>query len=247
MPPKKIRLPEKLPADYPDSLRLRTEVVIRTAAEKFKWQPRLLLDFCKEVLARLTPHFCTEVQAGRMEGPRALSHLQRVLDSLLIYNEHSDRIRDNLWQELKRSKEYATLIHDLAEAEKHPSRPPQSSGAGAATWDAIEISFLSDERVQIRNGTDIETRNYAELGFEDSRTGKPNQAWVTLRQLAVERGIIGPATTTRFAWPKVEKRIQEIRKVLRRHFGISSDPVPYVEGTGYQACFKIGVSPSFHT
>ena len=74
--------------------------------------------------------------------------------------------------------------------------PTQSSDAGAATWDTIEILSLSDERVQIRNGTNTETRNYGELGFADARDGKPNQAWVTLRALAEERGTIRDAAKT---------------------------------------------------
>jgi hypothetical protein len=34
-------------------------------------------------------------------------------------------------------------------------------------------------------------------------------------------------------WPKVEKRIPEIRKVLREHFGISAVPILFVENGGY--------------
>jgi len=116
-----------------------------------------------------------------------------------------------------------------------------------ATWDAIEISFLSDERVQIRNGTNSETRNYGELGFEDCRNGKPNRAWLTLRALAEARGIIRNAAKTGGDWSKVERRMQEIRKALRSRFGISADPVPFVHGTGYQALFKIVCAPSFRT
>jgi hypothetical protein len=48
-------------------------------------------------------------------------------------------------------------------------------------------------------------------------------------------------------WPKVENRIQEIRKELRERFHISADPIPFVEGVGYQACLKIGCSPPLHT
>jgi hypothetical protein len=124
---------------------------------------------------------------------------------------------------------------------------PLTINAGTATWETIEISFLSDERVQIGNGTDTETRNYSELGFSDGRTGKPNQAWVILRALAEERGVIRDGMKTGLAWPKIEKRMQDIRKVLRKNFGISADPIPFVKGTGYQARFKIGCSPSFHT
>ncbi len=118
----------------------------------------------------------------------------------------------------------------------------------ATRWKDVEITFLSDERVQIRNGNQTETQNYAEWGFADRRTGKPNQAWVTLRAMAELNGIIRDGARAGAAWPKVEKRIQEIRKVLRKHFGIAADPIPFIEGTGYQSRLKkIGCSPSFRT
>jgi len=125
--------------------------------------------------------------------------------------------------------------------------PTQPSSSETGTWDTIEISFLSEERVQIRNAATTETRNYAEFGFQDGRNGKPNRAWEAFCVLAAERGIIRDAAKTGRKWPDVEKRIQEIRKVLRKHFQISADPIPFVEGTGYQARFKISCSPSFHT
>jgi len=117
----------------------------------------------------------------------------------------------------------------------------------ARNWKSIEVSFLSDERVEIVNGSNTETRNYHELGFVDRRNGKPSRAWLVLRALAESGGSIRDGAKLGAAWPKVEKRIQEIRKVLRKHFGIAADPIPYVEGTGYQAGFKIGCSPSART
>jgi hypothetical protein len=75
----------------------------------------------------------------------------------------------------------------------------------------------------------VETRNYAEFGFADGRTGNPNQAWEALRVLAAQRGVIRDGTALNLPWPKVEKRIQEIRRLLREHFHISSDPIPFVE------------------
>ena len=65
--------------------------------------------------------------------------------------------------------------------------------------------------------------------------------------MAQQNGMIRDGAKAGATWLKVEKRIQEIRKVLRKHFSITSDPVPFVKGTGYQACFKIGCGPSFHT
>lgn len=172
--------------------------------------------------------------------------MERRLDAAEYINkELADRIESEVLKleaaEPSRSKEEPAAEPEQARGS------PQSSGAGAATWDTIEISFLSDERIQIYNGTDTKPYNYAEFGFADSRNGKPNQAWVTLRDLAEAKGIILINARRVSPWPKVEKRIQEIRKALRDHFGITSDPFLFKDGIGYQARFKIGVSPSFHT
>jgi hypothetical protein len=124
--------------------------------------------------------------------------------------------------------------------------PPQLSvETPETTWNNIEISFLSDERVQIRDGTTTETRNYGDFGFEDRRNGKPNRAWVMLRALAEKGGVIPNPTKRDQRWSLVEKRIQEIRKVLRAHFNISTDPIPFVKTVGYQVRFKIGCRPCF--
>jgi hypothetical protein len=118
----------------------------------------------------------------------------------------------------------------------------------ATDWQAIEIVFLSDHRVQIRiNGKQTPPANYAELGFADGRSENPNKAWLTLLLLAEHRGVIKDERSIGEPWPKVEKRIQEIRRILRELFGISTDPLPFVEGAGYQAIFKIRCGPSFHT
>jgi hypothetical protein len=127
-----------------------------------------------------------------------------------------------------------------------PQAEPAVNGANgnrenlsAPSWDSIEISFLSDHRVQIRNGTSTETLNYGEFGFADRRAKqgapKPNRAWEMLRTMAEHKGIILNATQAGAPWEKVEKRMQDIRKALRHHFRISADPIPFVKGTGYQA------------
>ena len=115
-------------------------------------------------------------------------------------------------------------------------------------WESIEILFLSDHRIQIRvNGKNMESVNFAEFGFADGRTQNPNKAWELLRVLAEERGIIRNGKAVGEGWAKVEKRIQETRKVLREYFGLPDDPIPFVEGTGYQSRFKISCTRSFHT
>jgi hypothetical protein len=93
----------------------------------------------------------------------------------------------------------------------------------------------------------MESLNFTEFGFADGRTQNPNKAWKLLRAMAEERGIIRDGKAVGEEWSKVEKRIQEIRRVLREYFGLPDDPVPFVEGTGYQSLFKISCTRSFNT
>ncbi len=137
-----------------------------------------------------------------------------------------------------------------------------------ANWSEIEILFVSEFTVQItRKGERAEPQNYTELGFDDRRTGKPDLNWETFRLLAqsagtIRSGLDGPRAKKQRQgthgaevvvevqgrkWKNLEKRIQRIRKVLRKRFKISADPIPYVKGTGYQTSFKIGCNQSFQT
>jgi hypothetical protein len=136
--------------------------------------------------------------------------------------------------------------------DSEPSAPVRS--VVESKWEDIEISFISDERVQIRNGKKLETLNYTEFGFEDARNENPNQAWAVLRRLAERDGVLENAMEARLEWAKVEKRIQEIRSVLRQRFGIASDPIPFFEKSrvqgkksGYNSRFKISCARSYRT
>ena len=123
----------------------------------------------------------------------------------------------------------------------------------ARAWGDIKIDFVSDERVQITVGTETETRNYEEMGFGNRKDGKPILAWETLRGLAAAGGVVKIASDGR-KWAEVEKRIQEIRRVFRRLFGLADDPIPYSKRTsrnahefGYRCKFKIGRRPSYES
>jgi hypothetical protein len=73
------------------------------------------------------------------------------------------------------------------------------------------------------------------LRFKLKRERLGRQATQQLRGqtcLAEAKGFIRDAAKTGRDWPRVEKRMQEIRKELREHFAISADPVPFIEGAG---------------
>lgn len=62
--------------------------------------------------------------------------------------------------------------------------------------------------------------------------GDIGQEWATQRAAGNE-------------WSKIEKRVEEIRRTVRQYFGIATDPIPLIRGTGYKALFKISYSRSF--
>src|ERR1017187_3897558 len=111
-------------------------------------------------------------------------------------------------------------------------------------WEDIEIVFISDERVQVKDGTQIQTLNYNEMGFEDRRSGKPNQGWGVLRALAQAGGVIPESARDAKDFIGMGKRIERIRHTLKTHFQITSDPVGK-DAKGYHCLFKIGYAPSF--
>jgi len=131
-----------------------------------------------------------------------------------------------------------------------PTEPPKvgptaDAAKPGSSWEEIEITFISDERVQIVDGHERKTLNYAEFGFEDRRNGKPNLAWITLRELAKLGGEIKQSDPS-VGWVLVERRAQEIRKALRYRFSLVDDPLPFVEKIGYRARFKISLGRSFN-
>ena len=136
-------------------------------------------------------------------------------------------------------REYLTERSTIVEAQAE-------NGVNATTWSDVEIRFLSDLRVQsVVKGKTQEPRNYAELGFADARSqaSKPRAAWETLRSLAESHGVLS-STPTAAEWSKLEKRMQEIRQLLKASFCIDDDPVPYIKGA-YRAQFKIVLTPPY--
>jgi len=181
-----------------------------------------------------------------------LGDLQRILDRIELRGKRDEQ---NRWEDNVRGllgafrgaseargrvvgSDLSALAARLGKQSPEEKRP--------LAWQEIEITFLSDERVEIRSGSNGRTNyNYGELGLEDRRSGKPSQAWIMLRLLAESGGemLQPPAGRGR---AKAQKRIEEIREKLRSHFKIDGDPVPF-NGSTYKASFKISRRRSFDT
>ncbi len=266
-PEEAMNLPE-LPRRFQDAFvaeKARRELEYATRSERYPNQQQFAGDALHGLLQiqNVFFAFCTQARNACRDGDWTVAQASQAIDAAwpIICDAYFVRelgesspeaksvFRVALWRTVTDDPHWKQHLNELAAlAEKASVTPPGGSDGEkhrVTDWGDIEIWFLSEERVQIHSGPSIETRNYSELGFEDRRNGKPNQAWVTLRVLAQENGIIRDAANTGSQWPKVEKRMQEIRKVLRKHFSITADPVPFVKGTGYRAKFTIRCSPSF--
>ncbi len=163
----------------------------------------------------------------------------------------------------RKKQDRKALMPPSPEAPKPEPEPPPLA------WDRdVSIIFLSEERVQVKRGDQFSTMNYAEFGFEDKRNGKPDQAWVLLRAMAEDKGVLRkperrvPEAVLKLArdrdkelhrafevqarqWAKTQKHVETIRKRLREYFQIlDGDPVP-ATAAGYQTAFQLGVSPSY--
>jgi len=153
----------------------------------------------------------------------------------------------------QRAEETAPVTEGAGVVERQPAtvaKDGSTTGRRALKWKDVNIRFLSDLRVQVKTPDKDETFNYAELGFADRRRGKskadkPKLAWRMLQRLAESGGTIR-APKKDGGWPQVEKQVQELRKVLRRHFCIRTDPVPFVRG-GYEAAFEITLDAAYQT
>ncbi|MGA3075669.1 MAG: hypothetical protein ABSG56_18445 [Bryobacteraceae bacterium] len=144
--------------------------------------------------------------------------------------------------ELAGPRSHEAAPRNLARAEFVREGDPE---AEPLQWEDIRISFLSEDRVRILVGARTVQHNYAELGFEDMRSRKPNQGWQLLRQLAVHRGILPNISRNSKQFLAIEKSIHRLRKSLQELFGIFSDPLPYDPPRGYCCCFKIECGRSF--
>jgi hypothetical protein len=163
---------------------------------------------------------------------------RKTRDEILFRIETRFSGRYQYWQ--------AEALEQVREKE-NDAGPERRDSVGVRNWEDVEIEFLSDERVQVRIGNSIETLNYAEMGFMDKRSEKPNESWIILRNLAQQGGILADSAAARKKWSAVEKHMQRIRKSLRDHFVIAGDPLPFIDGIGYRARFKIRCAAPFET
>ena len=120
------------------------------------------------------------------------------------------------------------------------------------SWQNVVLRFTSENMIQITIGDQHvqPPQSYEDLGFADGRTKNPSFAWQALQELARLGGKLGSVPKDCLwakDWPAVEKRMEELRKILRERFKTADDPVPFETGIGYKTAFRIDPGSAFDT
>lgn len=253
------RGPVGIPDEYhfvSPELRAEVEAILCQAAKKFP-NGKYALKMCGYVIAEMTPHLVAAVGTGKVSKDSAVEQMRQLLRELLWHNSTVplrwlaetpspivQKARDGyLFEErVRRSAGWLGMVQAVGGADKKTAGR-EVSVPPAKTWKQIEITFLSDERIQVFNGDVRQTYNYDEFGFADRRNGKPDAAWGMLLQMTNAGGTI-PRPQPGKDKAKKQKRIEEIRKRLKALWKIEADPIPF-NGNTYQASFKIRRRSSF--
>jgi hypothetical protein len=131
---------------------------------------------------------------------------------------------------------------DESQVDERSGQSATKSVAQLPEWERIEITFVGDHDFELRvPGAAIQRLNYKNIqGFEDRRTGKPNEQWAMLRAFALQPGGLIPDTArTGKQWEAIQKKVERTSRALRKHLGMTGDPFPYFKGVGYRARIRL--------
>lgn len=161
--------------------------------------------------------------------------------------------RTGMLKEVHTSEAWQRFLNDVPSASADRASEPPVAGRPPLVpvlWSEVTIEFTSDHQVQASFG-ELKglVLNYAEFGFEDRRSEKPTQAWSALRLLAEGNGSLA-VPQIRDRRVKLEKRVQEIRRLVRKFMdgqGLepdSGDPI-VLKGGCYTALFTLRCRSSY--
>ena len=124
------------------------------------------------------------------------------------------------------------------------------------TWSQVMIEFVSDRLVKIVAGSVVDHKDFADMGFRNSRKSKvheepePDKLWEFFRAFASQEGCISwrdELDVPRDERHKVKKQVSDLRKRLRAYFPrIPADPFePYRSLQAYKTRFILRLADSY--
>lgn len=121
---------------------------------------------------------------------------------------------------------------DIIKTNKQKNRFPFTIHGGT-TWENIYIKFNNDEEVTIMVNCYKHNTSFADMGFIDNRSGKPNSEWALLIIFAKNGGRLSSGN------PEARDRYKKIKQLLsdslKYYFSIEYDPFKkYNKSDGYE-------------
>lgn len=169
-----------------------------------------------------------------------------------VYKIQREETEDAIKEKVLTASTFLKLAKTGLEPEKKdtPVSTPQKQGKtkdvihfptpSGAKWSDLKMTIIDYDKtvkIEVKGGKTI-TTNYKEMGFEDGRKRKPNDAWKRLIIFADKKGMLPKFSSTEK--DKIEKDIQEIRNTLSVCFKINGKPIPdYIKEEGYKTAFEI--------
>lgn len=124
----------------------------------------------------------------------------------------------------------------LAPARKGPARTfPAPAGA---TWDDVKLA-VEEHRLHVSAREVTRTFGFAEAGFENLKTGTPDNVWALLRALA-RRGELAPNDHIITKTGSLKQKVALLRAALCALVGVEGDPFHRTaRGKPYRARFAV--------
>jgi hypothetical protein len=92
-----------------------------------------------------------------------------------------------------------------------------------ARWEDLTFEFIAEEVVNVRFRHETRRFEPEHFGMKSAKNGKPVGAWTVLRIMAERAGQL--SWSDKAASPRLKKQVQLLSGLLRRAFGISTDPI----------------------
>ncbi len=153
-------------------------------------------------------------------------NVEKVVETV-IRHEHKHRFENSIQE-----KDLVLNVHNVHKEQKpQTSKFPYKIQSGTV-WEKFYIQFRNAEAVTIRVSGHTHDTSYADMGFADRRTGKPNTQWGLLLLLAKNGGSL--TTSNSKANDKYKKHKQLLSDTLKGYFSMDTDPFKsYEKDDGY--------------
>ena len=148
----------------------------------------------------------------------------------------------DLFETVSLDEQVTKSVAELTDSEEQHKSNIEKLFSSGCKWVDIEITFIDNETVKIKVGSENIRRGYLEMGFENRKTKKPDRAWYRLKLFALQNGTITHDFNKRLKgnddYYVKPKDIESINKKLRSYVKvIEGNPIPHYKRKGN--CYKI--------